>query len=103
MKNNRFYFPISTNIVIASENEQENYKFLQPSEDPNCWLDELRITARKNILAGEVLTFDYCTLYGDDWQNLTSSTQSKFDWRSLTQKYPGHVSKFVEKMAAQQQ
>lgn len=103
VRNNRFYLPVSDDLVITSDNEQDNYKFLQPSEDPNCWLDGLKITARKAILAGEVLTFDYCTLYGDDWQNLTGNGQSKFDWQFVTQKYPGHVSKFVEKMASQQQ
>lgn len=35
----RFYLPISDTLVITSENEIDNYRFMQQSTEPNCWLD----------------------------------------------------------------
>lgn len=85
--------------MITSDNEIDQYKFLRPSENPNCWLDGLRIVARRDIADGEELSFDYNTLYGDSWKNLINLEQSKTDWLALSNKYAGHVSSFVKSKA----
>lgn len=96
----RFYLPISSNLVITSENESDNYKYLSHSKDPNCWLEELSIVARRDVQEGEVLSFDYATLYGDDWRNLLEKDQaSKTDWQALIKSYGEHVSSFVKACA----
>lgn len=95
----RFYLPVWDQYVITSDNEFDNYKFLRPSEDPNCWIDGLRIVARRDIAAGEELSFDYSTLYGDNWRNPINAEQSKTDWTALAEKYAGHISEFVKKKA----
>jgi hypothetical protein len=53
------------------------------SDNPNCWLEELRIVARKDILPDEELSFDFSTLYGDDWSNLFNPGHSKSNWKGI--------------------
>jgi D-alanine-D-alanine ligase len=77
----RFYLPVSSTQVIISENHLENYKFFRPSDDPNCWLEGLRLVAKREIAAGEDLSFDYSTLYGSDWTNLYTGDSSETNWK----------------------
>jgi hypothetical protein len=77
----RFYLPVSSTQVIISENHLENYKFFRPSDNPNCWLDGLTLVARREIAAGEELSFDYSTLYGSDWTNLYTGNSSETNWK----------------------
>jgi SET domain-containing protein len=79
----RFYVSIDPYLVITSENELDNYKFFKHSDDPNCWLEELYIVARKDILPNEELSFDFSTLYGDDWSNLCNPSHSKTNWKEI--------------------
>jgi hypothetical protein len=96
----RFYLPVSSTHAIVSENHLENYKFFRPSDDPNCWLDGLALTARRYIAMGEELSFDYSTLYGSEWTNLFTRDCSSTNWKHISLKYCGHVSEFVKMMAA---
>jgi SET domain-containing protein len=39
------------------------------------------LVARREIAAGEELSFDYSTLYGSNWTNLYSGDSSQANWK----------------------
>ena len=82
--------------------------FINHSCDPNVWMqDEVTLTARRDISAGEELTIDYAMFEGDeDWiapwechcgSKLCRGRFTGEDWqrKELQERYRDHFSPFI--------
>ena len=89
--------------------------FLNHSCDPNLWItDGVKLTARREIVAGEEVTMDYATHFADPSWTMKNScncgapccrrTITDMDWmlKDLQQRFDGHFSPFLNKLISRQ-
>lgn len=107
---------IDEGVYLADERDEleaADY-FLNHSCDPNLWLnDELTLTARRNIPAGEELTADYALWETDPRWTLSPcgcgakscrGTITGSDWqiKALQKKYRRHFTPYLNKLILKQ-
>jgi uncharacterized protein len=76
----------------------DDSNFMNHSCDPTCWYEGEMIVARRDIMPGEEITYDYATdCTGRDWdfQCICGSAQcrgrlSRDDWKNLQAVYRDH-------------
>jgi uncharacterized protein len=76
----------------------DDSNFMNHSCDPNCWYEGEMLVARRDIKAGEEITYDYATdCTGRDWefQCICGSAQcrgrlARDDWKKLQAVYRDH-------------
>jgi hypothetical protein len=106
---------IAEGVYLAGDVGDEDLpdEFTNHSCDPNLWMmDEVTISARRNIDAGEELTADYAMWEGDErwiaqWEcrcgsRLCRKVITGKDWRlpDLQRRYKGHFSPFMNQRIA---
>ena len=61
----RYAWPLTDEVWVMWSDDPEDWRPLNHSCDPNAWLDGLDVVARRPIAAGEEITLDYATFYGE--------------------------------------
>jgi glutathione synthase/RimK-type ligase-like ATP-grasp enzyme len=64
-------WPVSDELWAMWSDDPDAWRPFNHSCDPNAWLAGLDLVARRPIAAGEQITLDYATLYGDDMEPFT--------------------------------
>ncbi|HOS41946.1 MAG TPA: SET domain-containing protein, partial [Spirochaetota bacterium] len=104
----RFCYQIDTNLFSGytsmADAEADDANFMNHSCDPNCWYDANdTLTARRDILPGEEITYDYATDSTDrDWgfscccaSASCRGSLHRDDWKALEHKYGDHFISYI--------
>ncbi|PSM32004.1 SET domain-containing protein-lysine N-methyltransferase [Haliangium sp. UPWRP_2] len=97
-------------IAFAKGHGQDADDFMNHSCDPNTWMeDEVTISARRDIQAGEEITADYALWVAEDAEVLIPNCQCKTglcrqrimgdDWKlkSVQDRFRGHFPPYLER------
>lgn len=85
---------------------QDEANFMNHSCDPNCWYDhDDALVARRDILPGEEITYDYCSdATGRDWDfscccasPRCRGTLRRDDWQRMQGAYGDHFISYINK------
>ncbi len=103
----RFCYQVERNLFSGCLSMEEaladDANFMNHSCDPNCWYEGESLVARRDIAAGEEITYDYGTDSTDrDWgfkcscgSPLCRGTLRRDDWTRLTDIYGTHFSAYI--------
>ena len=61
----RYAWPLTDEVWVMWSDDPEDWRPINHSCDPSAWLDGLDVVARRPIAAGEEVTLDYATFYGE--------------------------------------
>ncbi len=71
-----YVYPLTDEIWVMWSPDPMEWKPLNHSCDPNCWLDGLDLAARRPIAAGEEITIDYATFCNEAMSDFPCSCGS---------------------------
>jgi len=101
-----FAYPLSDNLYVMWDPDPHNWVPINHSCDPNVWVTGLNMTARRPILSGESITFDYATMYTSNPVNfkcLCGTSLCRGMWQGndylqqwFKERYGTHVTDFVQ-------
>jgi SET domain-containing protein len=83
----------------------DDSNYMNHSCDPNCWYEGNALVARRDILPGEEITYDYCTdTTARDWGFACScgapccrGTVRRDDWMGLLHVYESHFIEYMNR------
>jgi uncharacterized protein len=114
--NERTLMRLDKNLWIGSTTEKplDDDYYLNHSCDPNLWItDAIKLTARRDIAAGEEVTMDYATHFDDPSWTMKNrcncgsrscrGTITGSDWmrKDLQEMYRGHFTPFLNTRISQ--
>jgi D-alanine-D-alanine ligase len=102
-----YAWPVGDGVLAMWSDRPEDWRPLNHSCDPNCWLDGLDVVARRPLRAGDAVTLDYATFCGPDTAEFlcrcgTALCRALVGPRDhldpvLRARYAGHLSDWVER------
>lgn len=100
----QYAYPVSDEVYVMWSANPEDWKPLNHSCDPNCWLGGLNLVARRPIAPGEQITVDYATFCGPDMEEFVCACGAP-DCRVIVRgsdclqpemaRYGDHISDYV--------
>lgn len=104
-----FCYQVERNLFSGCLSMEEaladDSNFMNHSCDPNCWYEGESLVARRDIIVGEEITYDYATDATDrDWDfrcscgsTLCRGTLRRDDWARLTGVYGDHFIGYINR------
>eukprot|EP01097_Dermamoeba_algensis_P002482 TRINITY_DN1982_c0_g2_i4.p1 TRINITY_DN1982_c0_g2~~TRINITY_DN1982_c0_g2_i4.p1 ORF type:complete len:350 (+),score=100.34 TRINITY_DN1982_c0_g2_i4:183-1232(+) len=101
----RYAYPVNETLFVTWSSTPEEWRPINHSCDPNCWLSGLDLIARRGIKKGEELTMDYATFCAENMEPFECKCNSKgcrglIGWNedqlpNIVAKYGDHVSDYI--------
>jgi len=101
----RYAWPLTDEVWVLWGKDPGDWRPLNHSCDPNCWMDGLAVVARRPIRAGDEITFDYATMYTarqDDFRCSCGAALCRGAWAGddhlqpwFLERYGNHVTDYV--------
>lgn len=106
----QYAYPLNDEVYVMWSANPEDWKPLNHSCDPNCWLDGLNLVARRAIAPGEQITVDYATFCGPEMEEFICTCNAPncrgiirgSDWAApFLEEYGDHISDYVRAKRSQ--
>lgn len=103
----QYAWPVGEGVYAMWSDKPGDWRPINHSCDPNCWLDGLDMVARRSILKGESVTIDYSTFCAEGMEDFNCQCGAEHcrhriratDYKDtrLTERFGSHVSEYVKR------